>query len=82
MVEAPYNLLEVRNEAKKLWAHFQYTYDDVTQLFDAMRSPATCYAEYKQGILRDDCDGFHAALYHMVHRGGRECFLITYIPTP
>lgn len=58
---------------------FTYTYDKATQLFDAMRSPATCYADYVNGQLLDDCDGFHAALYHIADHNNLDCYLLTYM---
>lgn len=58
----------MRDLAKTLLESYEYTPDGPSQLFDAMRPPAYCYKEYKQGKLRDDCDGFHSALYHILDR--------------
>lgn len=69
------------NIAKQMYRNFVYKYDDITELFDSMRFPAQCYSDYKQGILIDDCDGFHAALYHVAEKNGYDSYLLTYIST-
>lgn len=68
--------------AKDIYSKFIYTYDSVFELFDAMRTPSSCYEDYINGGLADDCDGFHAALYYPVEKNGFECYLLTYITTP
>lgn len=72
----------MRALAKSLLESYEYTSDGPSQLFDAMRSPACCYREYKQGKLKDDCDGFHSALYHILDHNAWSCCLITYVAEP
>lgn len=65
--------------AKKLYNYFSYKIDSASVLFDSIRSPQECYQEYLDGKLIDDCDGFHAALYHAATSGNFDCYLLTRI---
>ena len=69
-VEQDLDLSTVSKLAKyinKAYSKFTYTYDGPDELFDSMRFPAQCYYEqFVKGSLRDDCDGFHSALYHVM----------------
>lgn len=76
------NASQIQLLAKDIYNKFTYEYDDITELFDAMRTPSRCYQDYLDGELKDDCDGFHAALYCVVQESGYECYLMTYITTP
>ena len=67
--------------AVKMYNNFSYTYDDVSELFDSMRYPAECYKRLVNGVFKDDCDGFHAALYHLSIKSGLDAYLLTYITT-
>lgn len=73
--------IELASIGKKIDAKFTYQYDGPTELFDSMRFPAQCYTDYKNGLLKDDCDGFHAALYHVAEKNSFDSYLLTYIPT-
>lgn len=70
---------ELETISKKLYKNFYYTYDNIDQLGDSQRFPAQCYKELKDGCLKDDCDGYHAALYHIANKRGIKCYLLTYI---
>ncbi len=78
VITRPVDLVKV---AKNINSHFTYKYDGLSELFDSMRFPAQCYSDFKQGSLTDDCDGFHAALYHVAEKNGYDSYLLTYIPT-
>lgn len=45
---------------------FRYTRDGIRELGDTIPPPAEAYFQMKHGELKDDCDGFHACLFHMV----------------
>lgn len=76
---AVYSIEHLATISGKLYNNFVYKADDVTQLFDVMRTPAQCYIELHDDILYDDCDGYHAALYHLAHANNIKCYLLTYI---
>lgn len=65
--------------AKTVYNYFTYAVDGISELLDSMRYPAQCYHDYKQGLLKDDCDGFHACMYHIVQSNGFDCALLTYM---
>lgn len=72
----------ILNLTNELHAKFKYTYDDITQLADSMKPPAQCYKEFiENGKLEDDCDGYHALLYHILTENRIECALATAVPT-
>lgn len=73
---------EMAARARSMYQKFRYKYDDFTELFDSMHTPAYCYKMCVTSILEDDCDGFHAALYHLAKSSGFECYLLTYISNP
>ena len=64
-----------------LYKYFEYTPDGITDLFDSMRFPAECYKKLITSVFKDDCDGFHAAMYHVAKKKGFDAYLLTYIPT-
>lgn len=60
----PSSLDQITSLSKKLFNRFEYTQDNLTMLFDSMDSPASCWlSAFEHPPLRDDCDGFHSALY-------------------
>ena len=62
---------------RNLYAHFTWTADGGDQLLDAIIPPPQGYQQYLNGLLQDDCDGFHSTLYHMVAKSGWTCALLT-----
>ena len=64
---------------KKLYNRFTYSYDGIDELFDCMRKPAQCYLDSCKNNWEDDCDGFHAALYHIYYKNGYDPYLLTMI---
>ena len=63
------------------YSNFEYTSDGIRDLFDSMRFPAECYYKIKTSIFKDDCDGFHAALYHVATQNKLDAYLLTYVNT-
>ena len=63
----------------RIYSNFEYTYDGITDLFDSMKFPAECYHRISTSIFKDDCDGFHAAVYHMAAKNDFQTCLLTYV---
>lgn len=63
---------------------FKYTYDNWTMLWDSMNTPAACLdIALNASPLRDDCDGFHAAIMEGLNNiEGCEVQLLTYVTKP
>jgi len=60
---------ELREKVEELYKNFEYKYDDISMLFDAIDTPPQCLFYLENNTLQDDCDGYHAAIYHLVtHR--------------
>ena len=79
------NVTELRATLSSLYANFQYKLDDASMLFDAMDTPPQCLAALESGLLRDDCDGYHAAIYHLIERrfaSANNVRLITIVTKP
>lgn len=56
----------------------EYKADDASQLFDAINSPSQLYYDYKKNNnIKDDCDGFHALVFHILYNSKIECYLMT-----
>jgi len=75
----PQTARSVKRVAEKLIERFIYTPDGVTRLFDSIDTPAGAWERaWSPRYLRDDCDGFHAALYWAVHFH-LPCYLLTIV---
>ena len=75
----PSSLLQVKRVAEEVHNRFQYTPDNISHLYDAMDSPASCWQKaFEDSPLKDDCDGFHAALYWAVSFNF-DCGLLTVV---
>lgn len=79
--EKIYSPYELTKWAREWYNNFDYTYDGINDLFDSMRYPAECYYRIKTSVFKDDCDGFHAALYHVVTENNLNAYLLTYVDT-
>ena len=75
-LDTPYMILGF---ATKMYNNFEYTYDGISDLFDSMKFPAECYNRLVTSIFKDDCDGFHAAVYHIAYKNKLETYLLTYV---
>lgn len=73
----PKSLNSIKNIAKEINNRFQYTNDSWDRLYDSIDSPASCVLRtFENPPLKDDCDGFHSALYWFVSHNF-ECRLLT-----
>ena len=72
-------LTKLRALAKTVYSKFIWTMDNAEDLFDCMRTPARCYSEFKQGTLKDDCDGFHACIMQILKESNIDSVLLTYM---
>lgn len=61
----------------KLYQKFKWTKDGFDQLFDAITPPPQNYQHYLDGLLKDDCDGFHSLVYHILYNNNINCYLLT-----
>lgn len=68
---------QVQSLVAKLYKKFEWTADGPDQLWDAMTPPPQNYQHYLDGLLKDDCDGFHALVYHCLYNSGIKCSLFT-----
>ena len=67
---------DVRRVSQQIYNRFKYVQDGIDQLWDAIIPPPQNYLNYVNGEIRDDCDGFHSAMYHCVHKT-YECYLLS-----
>lgn len=73
-------LAQIKTLVKKLYSKFDWTADSWTELWDSVCSPGYNYQRYRNGILKDDCDGFHALVYHCLQQSGiTKCYLLSVI---
>ena len=76
---------DLREKVKELYNNFNYKYDDASMLFDAIDTPPQCLFYLENNTLQDDCDGYHAAIHHLVtHRfaNATNIRLITVVTKP
>jgi len=79
------SVAELSAEIKRLYPNFHYTYDDASKGFDAMDPPPQCLANLESGGLKDDCDGYHAAIYYLIQKrmpSAKDPHLVTVITEP
>ena len=73
----PKNLSDIKGLTSEIMKRFKYTPDGLDKLFDSMDTPASCWHRtFFQTPLRDDCDGYHAALYWAISKRFN-CALLT-----
>lgn len=70
------SLSDIRQEVKKLYSKFTWTKDGADQLWDAICPPPQNYQYYLDGELKDDCDGFHSLVYHVLFNNNIKCYLL------
>lgn len=71
------DLQYVRWMVERLYKTFEYTKDSAELLGDAIIPPCEAYKKYKEGKLKDDCDGFHSLVYHCLKQSGFKTYLLT-----
>ena len=67
---------DIRSVSRKVYSRFRYERDGANQLWDAITPPPHNYTLYREGVVEDDCDGFHSTLYHILHKSNIECYLL------
>ena len=76
---------DLQDRVVELYKNFKYKYDDISMLFDAIDTPPQCLFYLENNTLQDDCDGYHAAIYHLIiHRmkNASNIKLITVVTKP
>lgn len=71
------NLHDLDNLLSKLLKKFTWTKDGPDQLYDSITPPPRNYERYQEGLLEDDCDGFHSLVYHCLYNSNIECYLMS-----
>lgn len=80
------DISSVRSLCSKVCSRFEWTMDDISQLFDSLRPceylyQLYCNANYDDP-LKDDCDGYHSLIYHILHENGFDCCILTIVTNP
>ena len=77
----PETVPALKETAVELHKNFVYVRDGFLRLYDSIDTPANCWNRaFNPGPLKDDCDGFHAALYWAACKNF-ECYLVTIVST-
>ena len=69
--------VDIRAIAKMAYENFEWTADGIDQLGDAIVPPPCAYNQIIKGKFKDDCDGFHAAMLHILLINHIESYLLT-----
>lgn len=79
-------LTSVRTMCNEVYRRFEWTMDDFSQLFDSLRPCEYLYNWYQESNyddpLKDDCDGYHSIIYHILQANGFDCCIITIVTNP
>lgn len=73
------NLADIKVLVRLLYKKFKWVADDSTELGDSITPPAQCYRDFCNGLLEDDCDGFHSLVYHCLAKSGVRCYLMSVV---
>lgn len=71
------SIIDITKIVDNVYKKFKWTSDGIDQLFDAITPPPQNYQHYVDGLLKDDCDGFHSSVYHILHNNNLLCCLLT-----
>ena len=75
----PRSMTQIGRTAQEIYSRFQYTNDSWDRLYDSIDTPASCVLRtFERPPLREDCDGFHSALYWFVSQTF-DCRLLTVV---
>ncbi len=78
----PKRLSDILSTQKSIYSNFIWTMDGFDRLLDSIRPPAAAWENaILKPPLRDDCDGFHSALYYAVNRNF-DCEILTVVTNP
>ncbi len=82
----PVDEFSLKSALTDVYAHFKWTMDDWTQLFDSMKPAPYLYNEYLKSRVGDkvldDCDGYHTIVYHILKNNGFDVALLTVATDP
>ena len=70
-------LAEIKKLATKAYRRFKWTEDGPDVLWDAISPPPQAYKYYSDGLLEEDCDGFHALMHYCLSMNGIKSYLFT-----
>ena len=71
------NLNDIKRLSLKTYRRFEWTEDGPDVLWDAITPPPQAYQYYAEGLLKEDCDGFHALMHYCLSMNGIKCYLLT-----
>lgn len=65
--------------AVNAYKKFSYKEDGIKELYDSIIPPPTAYNEACNGVLSDDCDGFHSLMYYILSKqpNNLKCYLLS-----
>ena len=80
-------IAEIRAMCSKVYSCFEWTMDDISELFDSYRPTEYLYNTYlgekaKGKKWQDDCDGYHTVIYHILIQNGFDAVLFTIATKP
>ena len=79
-------ITSVRAMCNKVYSKFEWTIDDFSQLFDSLRPCGYLYNWYqestKENPLKDDCDGYHSIIYHILTANGFNAAIFNVVTSP
>lgn len=79
---------QIRNMSREVYSKFEWVMDNFTQLFDSYRPIPMIYNEYIDAtitgkVFKDDCDGYHSCIYHILQNVETlDCAIITLVTKP
>lgn len=80
---------DIQSFLNECYPVFEWTMDGITELTDSYRPLPYLYNEYydakKAGSgnkFKDDCDGYHSVVWHVLNYNSIECALITLVTKP
>ena len=79
----------LRTTLFRRYSAYDWTADDITELGDSFCPPQYCFNENEKAMMKtpkgkyeDDCDGWHAMVYHILKNNGYNVALITVVTKP
>lgn len=82
------DIASIKNACSLVYKNFEWTMDDVSQFFDSYAPVEYLYNVYRNALdnggekIRDDCDGFHSVIYHILTKNNIPAVLLTIATKP
>lgn len=81
------SLGDIRQMCKTVYRSFEWTMDDISELFDSFAPVEYLYNYYRDSEeaaekFKDDCDGYHSVIYHILTQCGYDAALLTIATSP